>query len=354
MLALGGGSAGCNLSPAEDAPRDRGATVLSGSPEERSELQSLYQEALARGEHQVYVFSTTGAWEWEKLWERFEQSFPGMQVIYSHISPAQVMPRMNAEAAAGKFYGDVYLLQANLAPTVAAGGYFASYTPSTVARLAARYHDEAGYLHYALAKVFGLVYNPALVDEAELPTRIEDVLAPRWHGRFAYIKPASGNGTSDIAIATLHAHQAITDEQLQGLMDNGSFGAIEAGIAYVSQGRQLLQLWGYLPTVIRQRELGAPVAIRFVPDFSINVPYAAAINKSSVRPYAARLLKAWLFTPDAQASLANDVGMLPLMPDAPVPQYYPEYMDESRALAPAELVEEVAAQFPKLQAIFNR
>jgi ABC-type Fe3+ transport system substrate-binding protein len=350
--------AGCTAAAAPPPPDPRIAEPvgLTGPPPGRAAMTALYRKALAAGEHTVVVYSCTGAGEWEPLWREFARTFPGITVTYSHISPSQVMTRINAETATGRRFGDVYVIPVNIAEDIADKGYFRQYTPVTATDLASRWSDPRGYLHYPLAKVFGLAYNTRTVPTAALPQRVEDVLDPRWRGRFSYIKPGTMNGTPDVAIANLKRAGAVTDAQLVGLRDNGAFGAIEAGVTYVSQGRQDLQLWAYLPTVVRQNRLGAPVKIAFVPDFSTLVPFGAAISRNVVRPNAAELFKTWLFTPAAQAVLAREVSMYATMPGAPLPPFFPGPEGQAafhEALSPTELQVALADQKPGLRAIFN-
>lgn len=327
---------------------------LTGSPPGRAAMTDLYRKALAAGENTVVVYSCTGPSEWEALWRAFARTFPGITVTYSHISPSAVMTRMEAERVTGRRFGDVYITPVNVAEDVADKGYFLAYTPVTLEGLDARYRDPEGRVHYALAKVFGLAYNPRTVAAAEVPHRIDDVLAQRWRGRFSYIKPATMNGTTDVAIANLRHAGAVSDAQLEALRENGAYGGIEAGVTYVSQGRQDLQLWAYLPTVVRQNALGAPVRIVFPADFSTLVPFGSAISRNVVHPNAAELFQAWLFTPDAQAVLARETGMYATMPGAPKPPFFPADANPLHpALSPKQLQVVLADQRADLKAIFN-
>jgi iron(III) transport system substrate-binding protein len=361
LLALAAALAlsACGVGPVKFVgdPRRAEPMGLDSATAGRPELADLYRRALLAGETTVVVYSCTGDSEWEPLWREFEATFPGLTVTYSHISPSQVMTRIDSESVTGRHFGDVYLTPVNLAEDVADKGYFERYTPSTLQGLDARYRDPDGLVHYAFGKVFGLAYNPERTSPDRLPQKIDDVLAPRWRGRFNFIKPATQNGTPDVAIANLKHDGAITRAQLEGLRDNGAYGAIEAGVTYVSQGRQDLQLWSYLPTVVRQNELGAPVRIAFTPDFSTIVPFGTSISRNVVHPNAARLFEAWLFTPRAQAVLARDVAMYATMPGAPRPPFFPDAAGEARlhpTLPPKALQLALNQERKGLKAIFSK
>jgi iron(III) transport system substrate-binding protein len=286
-------------------------------------MKALYRQALAAGEDRVVIYSCTGDTEWQPLWRAFEAAFPGVDVVYSHISPSQVMIRIDSETVTGRRFGDLYMPPVNVAEDIADKGYFQPFSPVSAERLDPRWRDPQGLVDYPFAKVFGLAYNTQAVARGAVPQRIDDILEPRWRKRYTYIKPATMNGATDIALTNLAAAGAVSRRQLESLRDNGAYSGIEAGVTYVSQGRQDIQLWAYLPTVLRQHELGAPVAITFPPDFSTLAPFGVAISRNVVHPNAARLMKAWLFTPRAQAILAQGVGMYATAPDAPLPPFLP-------------------------------
>lgn len=350
--------AGCET-PAARRPADPAQAAplgLTGSADAQAEMTELYRRALAAGEEKVTLYSCTGDTEWQPLWRAFQDAFPGLTVVYSHISPSQVMIRIDSETATGRRFGDVYLPPVNIVEDIADKGYFLPFSPRSVAEFEPRWRDPEGLVDYPLAKAFGLAYNTRAVPPGAVPRTFEDILQPRWRKRYTYIRPATQNGTTDVAITDLLRQGRVTRAQLEALRDNGAYAGIEAGVTYVSQGRQDIQLWAYLPTVLRQRKLGAPVAIVFPPDFSTLVPFGAAISRNVVHPNAARLLKAWLFTPAAQAVLARQVGMFATGPGAPLPPYMPPPSPDAgprRGLSPRELQVALAAGRPNLKSIFD-
>jgi iron(III) transport system substrate-binding protein len=356
LLAAALGLAACNSGRVELAvePRTAIPVGLTGPAEGQRAMTDLYRQALAADERTVVVYSSTGPLEWEPLWRAFADTFPGMTVTYSHITPSQVMNRINAESVTGRRFGDVFITPVNVAEEVADAGYFIPYTPPTLAGIAPRYRDPDGLVHYPFAKAFGLAYDPRVVTPDLLPREFDDVLDPRWRGRFSYIKPATVNGTTDVAIANLELDGAVTRAELAALRDNGAFSNIEAGVTYVSQGRQAMQLWAYLPTVMRQQSLGAPLRFAFVPDFSTLVPFGTAISRNVVHPNAARLFAAWIFTPQAQAVLAREVHMYATMPGAPPPAYFPGEAALHDRLGPKQLQVVLAEQKPALRTLFNK
>lgn len=353
----GWGLAGCGAD-AGLPPGESGTATLSGDPATRDELDGLYRDAVHRGERVAVVYGAAADTEWEPLWLAFQADFPAVRVIYMHVSPTQVMSRIDAERLAGNRMGDLLMQPVNVLPVIARRGYFDAFAPASAAALAAEYRDDGDCIHYPFSKVFGLVYNTRLVAEDDLPARFDDVLAPRWHERFSYVKPVTAVGTTDVAFAMLLREGRLDTARLTQLHRAGLFSNPDTGVTYVSQGRLALNLWGYLTVAVRQRALGAPVAIRFVPDFSVNVPFGFGLVGGAPHPAAARLLKSWLFSPRGQAALAQQAYMLGTLPDAPLPPFYPAagrgHPPPHRRPPPDLLLSDLAAQRPLLQDIFFR
>lgn len=349
----GGGGAGQGAKTSEAAE-----ATLFGNAATRDELAGLYREALQGGQRTVVVYGAAVDAEWEPLWLAFQADFPGLRVIYMHVSPTQVMARIDAERQAGNRMGDLLMQPVNVLPLIARRGYFEPWRPASAEGLADEYRDEADRAHYPFSKVFGLAYNSQQVEADALPQRFDELLAPAWQGRFSYIKPVTAVGTTDVAFATLLRDGVVDLPRLQALHRAGLFTGPDAGVTYVSQGRLALNPWGYLAVVVRQRALGAPVAIRFVPDFSVNVPFGFGVVGGAPHPASARLLKSWLFSPRGQAAVAQQAYQLGTMPDAPPPPFYPDNAAERERLhrrpPPDALVADLEAQRGMLRDIFFR
>lgn len=326
---------GCGQADEAPASQTLKAT-LSGNPQQRQEQEQLYRQALVSGEREVVVYGAATDREVDGLWQAFAEHFPGLRVVYLHVSPHQLMPRVDAERVAGVHFGDLCLQPLTMAPAIARAGYLEAFEPSTAEGLDKQYRSADGQLHYPFNKVFGLAFNTQLVQPEQLPRNFADVLQPTWRDRINYMAPPSITGVTDVSIASLLLDQRTTYDELRELARNGINTSLDNGVTYVAQGRQSLSLWAYLPSVLRMRELGAPVDIRFVPDFSVELPFAVGLIRQAPHPHAARLLKSWLFTPAGQAVLAKRAYMLGNMPDAPVPPRYPT-AEERQALVPRPL-----------------
>lgn len=335
---------------------DTRAPAATGPSTRPPQLDALYEQVRASGETRVVVYSSTVDTEFEPLWLEFQKDYPEVRVVYMMVASSLIMSRMAAENATGNHLGDVLMQTVDVLPELKKSGYLVPYVPAASAGLDERLRDPDGYAHYALFKIYGLAYNTRLVDERELPRNIDEALDARWRDRISYVQPLGPVGNTDTAFATLLRNGAITERQLSALRQAGAYTSPESGVSYVAQGRQLLNLWAYLPPLVRQQELGAPVAIRFVPDFSITVPYGLAIAQNAPHPNAARLLEEWLFSPRGQRALAEQSYMLGTMPGAPAPKYFSDIRPDAAALYtpsyPDVLLQELKKQRALLADIF--
>lgn len=340
--------AGCG----QDAQPIGANSSRSANSQAPAELDGLYQQVKHSGENQVVIYSSTVDTEFEPLWLEFQKDYPELRVVYMMVASSQIMSRVAAERATGNPMGDVLLQTADVLPQLKSGDYLTAYVPPTVAGLDPSLADPEGFVHYALYKLYGVAYNTRLVQEQDVPERLADVFAPRWRERFSYVQPLGPVANSDTALATLWRDGVVDRDTLFRLRQAGTYSFPEAGISYVAQGRQLLNLWAYLPPLARQLELGAPVAIRFPAELSTLVPYGLAITAQAPHPNSARLLTAWLFSERGQKALADRSYMLGSMPGAPAPALFPNELLNDPAFHRPSPPAQLLAQTQAIRAVF--
>ncbi|RII74199.1 ABC transporter substrate-binding protein [Pseudomonas monteilii] len=331
--------------------------ALNASEPQREAMETLYRQALQHGEDQVVVYQAAMDYEWQPLWARFSQVFPGIRVTYMHLSPTGVTDRLDIEKVTGAHYGDVISQPVNVVLDIAARGYLERWTPPTSAALDSRwkYRDQ---VYFTFNKVYGLGYSTRRVEGEALPTDISQLLTGQWRNAFEYGAPGGGAGTTDVALVQLLHQQRIDFGQLRELRDQGGAGgAQEAGVISLAQGRRALNPWAYLPPLLRQQQLGVPVAIDYPPDFTLLVPFGQGLVSQPAHPNAARLLLTWLMSPDAQALLASETYALGNMPGAPLPPGLPAAAAEHARqvmLAPEETARGLKEWVPKLRSLWQQ
>lgn len=352
LVAALGCLAGCKQTA--DVQHQVSSAYVTSTPEQQAELKDLYAQALANSSRAIVVYGACTDREVDPIWKEFLKAFPGLKIQYLHVSPHQVMPRMDAERMAGVHFGDVMLQPITMAELIAEKGYLQPYTPSTLAGIEARFTSADELTHYAFNKVYGLAFNTERVKAEDLPDSFAEILDERWKEQFSYLAPPSVTGYSDLAVAKLLLDKRTTYADLEKLARQGLNLGPDYSVTYLAQGRQQLSIWAYLPSVLRMQEMGAPIDISFVPELSVELPFSVAIFNHAPRYHGARLLSAWLFTPDGQKALAENAYMKANMPGAPRPPKYPEDAYVTIGTAdPDLLLQQVNAQRNDLRELFR-
>lgn len=357
VALLGVLAVGTRQNPFSDEVSTRRTQALSGTPEQQAAMEALYHQTLAAGEDQVTVYQAAMDYEWQPLWAHFAQTFPGLRVTYMHLSPSAVTDRLDIENVTGARYADLISQPVNVVLDIAERGYLSAWRPATAHDLDPRWHYK-DQVYFSFNKVYGLGYDTRRAEAANLPQDLTQLLTQTWRDSFEYGAPGGGAGTTDVALLQLLAQQRVEPNQLQQLRDQGGAGgAQETGVISLAQGRRALNPWAYLPPLMRQQQLGVPIAISYPADFTLLVPFGQGLVSQPAHPHAARLLLSWLLSPDAQALLASEAFSLGNMPGAPRPAGLPaEAEQRARAamLSPEATAKGLKEWVPKLRAIWQQ
>ncbi|MCB0972660.1 MAG: extracellular solute-binding protein [Acidimicrobiales bacterium] len=165
----------------------------------------------------------------EKAFEQF-QSETGIEVEFLTGNDAELRERIAAEGSDTE--ADVYLTvdAGNLAQAAADGLFQPMDSPDLEAVIDEQYRDPDG-LWYALAlRARTIIYNPDLIDEADVPTTYEELAEPEWKGRVCMRNAANGYQQSLVAsLIAQHGHDE-TLEVVEGWADNAEIFANDVEI----------------------------------------------------------------------------------------------------------------------------
>lgn len=286
------------------------------------QLADLYLAARAAGEPGATIYVASVPEELKPVADAFAEAFPGLKADYQRFIGDKLTARLDGEYGSGQHTGDVVLSSFNEAARLAAIGRLQAYEPPTLGDLPQTLRSPQKTYYAPYKKAFTLLYNTRLVGKDEIPRTIQDVLQPKWRDR--YIAPGSGAaGPIDTALAILLARGDLSDAQVADFERYGDVGPPSSElIPNVAQGRYAFALWSNAAAGIAQRDRGAPIEIGFSPDLSIQTNVAAGILSKAPHLNSAKLFEAWLFTPKAQAILA-DIYFYPAQPGAPTPKGFP-------------------------------
>ena len=171
---------------------------------------------------------------------------------------------------------------------------------------------------------FHIAYNTNLVDEDEVPLTLEDLTEPEWNGRFGI----------DLEQIDWFAGMLAYYGEERGIEIMEGLAANDPILFAGAQGYEQMAAGG-LPVVVNTFsavlvdyiERGAPIEIAVSP-FVIAQPDLYIKLEQASNPAAVKLFFEFLFTPEAQEILAQEVYKNPVLPGVDQPPHLEE------ALAP--------------------
>ncbi|WP_158401921.1 ABC transporter substrate-binding protein [Celeribacter indicus] len=308
-----------------------------------TELSTLYDAAKAAGETEVVIYTPYG--NHQPLWDAFAAAYPAITPTVVVTTGAPLFARLEAERTTGAYAGDLLFSNLSTVTVLQRDGYLQPDEPSTVAGLPDRYREPGGHFQIPFLNLFTVVYNTRLVTEEDLPSTLDEVLADRWKGKITYGQ-VTGTGATDFNLAILDHNQALTQEQLERIHANAvPAESNAAALQYVAQGRALFDLWTPTQSAVPLIEDGAPLGIRLLEDSSGVWGPGLGLLEGAPHPNAARLLKAWLYTPEAQALFASETNSYGTLPGTPGPETLPDIGYYSFEDIPADRAAEILAAF---------
>lgn len=137
----------------------------------------------ARREGQLNLYTSLTVEDMAALNGAFEKRYPGVKVRMWRASSDKVLQRVLTESRAGRFEADVVENNALALESLQREKLLQPVRSPQLAGLIAGAVPAHGGWAASRLNVFVQAYNTQRVPAAELPTRLEDLLKPRWRGR---------------------------------------------------------------------------------------------------------------------------------------------------------------------------
>jgi iron(III) transport system substrate-binding protein len=252
----------------------------------------------AKKEGKVVVYSFTAVDQLKPLLEEFQKRYPFITPEHYRANATGVFNKFATESRAGQTLADVIDISAGETYTLGQMGLIDPYLSPRREGIPRDFMDEKGFwtAHYHF--VVSLGFNTQHIKPAEAPKSYEELLNPKWKGRFS-LDPAD----QDLFGALLlhwGKQKALSYfrnlAKLEPRMVSGH--TQQANLVGAGEVQMAPWLYGYRP--LQLKDEGAPVeAILFNPVLSN--PAYLLLAKNSTHPHAAALLIDW--------ALAADGGM---------------------------------------------
>jgi iron(III) transport system substrate-binding protein len=314
---------GCGSSASSTDPIPSDEVAALGGDDAAAELERLYKAASEAGEDLVIVYGA-GELDRQPVYRAFEKRFPGIRVRAEQISGPQLTSRVEGEMASGKHVADLSQTGDTTTVDFAAKGWFEPFAPRSAAGLAEQWSDPRGRFRAAAAALFGIAYNTDDVPEAEAPKAWDDLLDPKWRGRLAMEDPTHAGPSQGVLTRLLYddGYDEGWMRRLAAQRPTLLPGTPEVGTALATGQHPLTPVYPY-SFYLRDKKKNAPIGFVFPVQGGNQISgHYLALMKGAPHPNAAKLVYAWLFTPEGQKELAA-VGLYTTMPGSPAPGGFP-------------------------------
>ena len=282
------------------------------------------------GDKTIALYSGRAEGLIKPLLEKFTAQ-TGIKVDARYGSTAQMAAQLLEEGARSP--AEVFLAQdAGGLGAVNKQGLFAALPAELIARVPEAYRAKDGKWVGVTARSRVLVYNPTLVDAAQLPKSVFELTDPKWKGKVA-IAPTNGSFQAFVTAVRVQHGEARAKEFFAGLKANDAqvrdsnitiVKDVDAGSVPVGLVNHY-----YLGEIAKERGITADRMTaklhHFAPGDSgamVNVSGIGVLNRSASDPDV-RALVDYLLGTEAQTHFAQQLFEYPVVGGAPAPAYVP-------------------------------
>jgi iron(III) transport system substrate-binding protein len=316
-------------------------------------LNELWEAAKAKGQTEVTMYSNNSL-QFGELFQTFEDKY-GIEIKATDMFGPPLVARLDADYATGNVQADILMSGPSDLIVFHDRGWLENWIPENAKGIDPKLiGPDNAWISFAVLPL-GTMVNTTLVDEADYPMTNDDMVTERWNGKIAMNKPHASSGLSQ-GVGVLVENGVIDYEYLEKLaaLDPLVAASSRASMDLVITGQRELAPYISLNSFLSAKEKGAPIHLIFPSDgyAAIAAPNGLAVD--APHQEAGKLLLAWFQSPEAQA-LFTKSGQPGAMPDAPVPEGYPELAEYPRETMSTDwLVNEYPKMLERNTEIFDQ
>ena len=299
LTACGGGDG--DQAAAGEAGIDPAAIEGLGGEDVAAEFETLYAAALDEGQDVVSIYTPLTA-TWPKVFEAFEERFPGIAVEPLQIVGAEMDTKISQEQASGQVVADLVMTGDTGAVGLADKDAFIEYRPFNAEEMTSdpEFSLDSGTLTTISASPRGFVYDTRKEDEI-VPESWEDLLDPSLKGKIVMDKPNTDGGGLQMTDLILHDDR-LGQDYLEDLAAQDLIMSPTTAECHnlVVQGRAYICLMGAMGNYLTLTGEGAPVEIVHpVEGGNWATYFYAGIVDGAPNQEAAKLFLSWVNSPEA-------------------------------------------------------
>ncbi|MGH6768507.1 MAG: extracellular solute-binding protein [Xanthobacteraceae bacterium] len=284
------------------------ATVLAAAPPATAITPALIKAAQKEGT--VNYYTSVDLPLAERIARAFEKRYSGVRVRVERTGAERVFQRIGQEY--GSKIHNVDIVNSSDAAHLIVWkkqGILAPFVPEDVAKHYPAEHKDADGM-FASFRIFlcPIAYNTNLVKKEDAPKSFNDLLSPKWTGKMVKAHP-SYSGT--ILTATFQVSRDIGWGYFEKLAKQKVMQVQSATEPpkKLALGERAVAADGIEYGMFTIKEKGGPLEIVYPTEGTPLIVGPNAIFKAAPHPNAARLLQAWMFTPECQQLIVDHGGL---------------------------------------------
>jgi iron(III) transport system substrate-binding protein len=247
----------------------------------------------------------------------FAKKYPFVKLTYWRADSEELLPKLAAEARAGRPVADLFEGSGGGEVAVEAG-LTQPFTSPLLAEYPESYRDPKGELAPTRLSYFGLAYNTRQVSADKVPKTYLDLLDPQWKGRMAWPYATTGRYLFLINLRLAWGEEramAYFRKLAAQKIINFASGSARTLVDRVIAGEYPLALNIYAHHPLISAAKGAPVNTQLM-DPVASAAGTISVIKDAPHPYAAMLLLDYILSREGQKIFA-DGEYFPAHPDVP-------------------------------------
>ncbi|MCZ6622952.1 MAG: extracellular solute-binding protein [Deltaproteobacteria bacterium] len=251
----------------------------------------------AKKEGKVIYYGSGNVRDNQQILQGFKKRYPFLEVEYSGGGGSRVVQRTYTEFVAKHYVLDVVNANSFRMPTLLEVGALAKYESPHRRDLAKELSDPKGILYPLYTTAVVMAYNTAQVKPQQVPKSYSDLLKPEWKGRKMALDTEAHSwfmgilGTMGEKKGMEYARKLAGQEMVR-----------RRGHTLMAQllavGEFTIQVEAYLHSLIKLKQIGAPVDVVIPDPVILRPPSAVALAKKAPHPHAAALLIDYMLSPE--------------------------------------------------------
>jgi iron(III) transport system substrate-binding protein len=264
----------------------------------------------ARKEGRVVYYTSVDLPLAERIACTVEAKYPGVSVRVERTGAERLFTRIGQEYSSNIRAVDI-VNSSDAAHLIVwkNQGLLAPFVPEDVAKhYPAEHKDADGTFASFRITLSPIAYNTNLVKKEEAPKSFADLLDPKWAGKMVKAHPGY---SGSILTATFQTARDLGWEFYEKLAKQRVMQVQSATEPpkKLELGERAVMVDGVEYVLFQLKEKGAPIEIVYPTEGTPLVVGPNAIFKAAPNPNAARLLQAWMFTPECQQLIIDNGGL---------------------------------------------